>query len=264
MHRILAIIFAVIGLVIHPAWAGKVILHGSTTVANAFITPHKTEIEQRSGQQLVIVGNGSQRGIVDLVAGRAQIAISVPLAEVARKVNEKTPGTVDAAQLKAYHIGESSVAFAVHPTNTVRALTNGQLADVLTGKVRNWKELGGADREIIIVTALPGDGLRTMVETELIEGDRLPSTTRAMPNATQVAKVVAQLPGGIGIVAPLSLDDSVAELRGDREVTQPLFLVTAGEEASDTRCVVEAAAIAEKSSHTQPTVRAEMETSCAN
>src|SRR5207244_12985207 len=101
----------------HAAWAGEVTLHGSTTVVNVIIAPHKAEIEQQSGQHLVIVGNGSQRGIVDLVAGRAQIAmISAPLAEVVRKVNEKTPGTVDAAELKAYHIGESCVAFAVHPT----------------------------------------------------------------------------------------------------------------------------------------------------
>jgi phosphate transport system substrate-binding protein len=265
MHRILAIIFAVIGLVIHPAWAGQVVLHGSTTVANDIIVPHKAEIERQSGQQLVIVGNGSQRGIVDLVAGRAQIAmISAPLAEVARKVNEKTPGAVDIACLQAHQIGESRVAFAVHPTNRVRTLTNQQLADIFTGKTGNWSDIGGEDADIIIVVALPGDGLRTMVENELIGGANLPSSTRAMPNATQVAKIVSQLPGAIGVVAPAGLDGLAAELRGDRPIAQPLVLVTAGEEPPDIRRVVEAAAVAANSSCARPRGGAEVGSSCAH
>src|ERR1700758_4385409 len=100
---LLTIVFALIVLAVHPTWAGQVVVHGSTTVANDIIVLHKAEIEQRSGQQLVIVGSGSQRGILDLVSDRAQIAmISAPLAEVARKVDEKTPGAVDATRLKAY------------------------------------------------------------------------------------------------------------------------------------------------------------------
>ncbi len=83
--------FAVVLTVTQAAWAGQVSLHGSTTVMNTIIGPNKTEIERQSGQQLELVGNGSQRGIADLVAGRAQIAmISAPLAQEVRKVNEKT------------------------------------------------------------------------------------------------------------------------------------------------------------------------------
>ena len=231
-------------------WAGQVSLHGSTTVMNTIIGPNKTEIERQSGQQLELVGNGSQRGIADLVAGRAQIAmISAPLAQEVRKVNEKTQGGIDVGHLKAHQIGKTTVAFAVHQSNAVRTLTNRQLADVFTGKVKNWKELGGADQEIIIVTAQPGDGLRAMVEANLLDGADLPTGARAMTNATQIAKVVSQLPGGIGIVAPTSLDGSVAELRGDDPIVQPLVLVTMGEETSEVRRVIEAAIIAGRSSH---------------
>ena len=84
--------------------------------------------------------------------------ISAQLADVARKVNQETPGAVDTARLSAYQIGKSRVAFAV------RRLTNQQLADTFAGKIRTWNELGGDDREIIIIAGLPGDGLRTMVE----------------------------------------------------------------------------------------------------
>src|SRR2546430_3465151 len=171
MRAILPITFAVIGAFISTAWAGQVSLHGSTTVMNAIIVPSKAAIEEQSGQQLDIVGNGSQRGIADLVAGRAQIAmISAPLAEEIRQLNEKTPGAIGATHLKAYKIGESRVAFAIHPANTIRALTRGQLSDLFIGKDKNWRELGGATQKIGIFARKPGGGLRAGGEAELLKG----------------------------------------------------------------------------------------------
>jgi phosphate transport system substrate-binding protein len=230
------------------AVAGQVGLHGSTTVNNMILTPKKAEIEKASGQQLDIVGNGSGRGIVDLIEGKAQIAmISAPLEDEVKKLNDKTPGSVDGARLKAHQIGESRVAFAVHPSNAVKSLTDAQLADVFAGKIKNWKEIGGADQPIVIVAAQPGDGLRSMVESTLVKGGSLPGDTRAMSNATQVAKVVSQLPGAIGILAPASIDSSVTELRGGKPIVQPLILVTLGDETAEIKQVIEAAVKAGKS-----------------
>ena len=230
------------------AVAGQVSLHGSTTVNNAILTPKKAEIEKMSGQQLDIVGNGSGRGIADLLAGKAQIAmISAPLDEEVKKLNAKTPGSVDGTRLKAYQIGETRVAFAVHPGNAVKSLTNAQLSDVFAGKIKSWKEIGGADEPIVIVAAQPGDGLRSMVEATLTKGSSLPGDTRATSNANQVAKIVSQLPGAIGILSPGAIDSSVVELRGDKTIVQPLILVTVGDETAEIKQVLEAAAKAGKS-----------------
>jgi hypothetical protein len=86
-----------------------------------------------------------------------------------------------------------------------------------------------------------------MVEATLIEGASLPADTRAMSNATQVAKIVSQLPGAIGILAPGAIDSSVIELRGDKPIVQPLILVTMGDETAEIKQVLEAAAAAGKS-----------------
>jgi phosphate transport system substrate-binding protein len=102
MKHLPALILSLVIATMHMAAAGQVTLHGSTTVNNAIMVPKKAEIEKASGQQLDIVGNGSGRGIVDLVEGKAQIAmISAPLEDEVKKLNEKTPGSVDAGRLKA-------------------------------------------------------------------------------------------------------------------------------------------------------------------
>jgi phosphate transport system substrate-binding protein len=239
---VLAIAFfgALVGM--RGAAAEEVTSHGSSTVMNAIVATHQSEIESRSGQKLRVVGNGSQRGIADLVAGRAQIAmISAPLAVEIKKLNQNTPSAIDPEKFNEYQIGESRVAFAVHPSNTVRALKNRLLTDILMARLTNWNEVGGADQEIIIVTAQPGDGLRSMVEAKLLGDTELPSNARSMTNATQIAKVVSQLPGAIGIIAPASINGSLVELHVDQPIAQPLILVTMGAETSEVRRVIEAA-----------------------
>jgi phosphate transport system substrate-binding protein len=223
------------------AEAQSISLNGSTTVANVIMLPNKAAIEAASGQHIVVVGNGSQRGLADLAAGKAQIAmISAPLAEEVAKLNAEHPGAIDAARLNAHVVGESRVAFMVHPGNPVRKLSNAQLADVLTGKIRNWKEIGGADQPVMVVAAQPGDGVRTLVEDRLLSGGALTQDTRAMPNAPQIPKVVEQVPGAIGLYTVGALGASVAELTADAPIVQTLILVTMGEESSEIRRVVSA------------------------
>jgi phosphate transport system substrate-binding protein len=223
------------------AQAQSISLNGSTTVAYMLVLPNKATIEAASGQRIVVVGNGSQRGLSDLVLGRAEIAmISAPLEEEAERVNRRKPGSFDPTLLKAHVVGESRVAFVVHPTNPVRALTNARLADILTGKISNWKDVGGADQPIMVVAEQPGDGSRTLVEEQLLRGAELTKDARAMPNAPQIAKVVAQVPGAIGLYTFGALVDSVAELTAEVPIAQPLTLVTMGEESPEVRRVISA------------------------
>jgi phosphate transport system substrate-binding protein len=225
------------------AGAEPVYLNGSTTVINMLVAPHQAEIELVSGQQIVVTGNGSQRGLADLVAGKAQIAmISAPLKLEVDRINATQPGRIDLARLNAHVIGEARVAFAVHPSNPVRHLSRDALIDVLLGKIQNWREVGGLDQRIVIVTAQPGDGLRTMVENALLSGRELAKDARAMTNATQIAKIVAQVPGAIGIVAAASLDAAVTEVKQDAVLANPLILVTLGDETPPVRQVIEAVA----------------------
>ena len=63
-----------------------------------------------------------------------------------------------------------------------------------------------------------------------------------MTGVLQVAKVVAQMPGGLGLVTAKNIDASVAELRGDEAIIQPLILVTIGEGSAEIRRVIDAVA----------------------
>jgi phosphate transport system substrate-binding protein len=227
------------------AQASTVAIHGSTTVSNAVLTPHKADIEKASGETLDIVANGSGRGLADLFAGKTDMAmISAPLAAEAAAANAKTPGSVDPAKLVVHQIGEARVAFVVNAANPVKALTLAQITGILSGKITKWNEIGGADMPIVIVAAGPGDGVRSVVESKLLGGVSIPAKVREMPNAPQIAKVAAQMPMAFGVTSAASVQDGVTVLTTDQTLGQPLSLVTLGPASPDATKVIEAATAA--------------------
>lgn len=185
-------------------------VHGSSTAMQALLSPHQAAIEYRSGHALKLLAKGSDSGVVDLVAGAADIAvIARPLDEVVDELNQKKPGSVAVSKLRSHAIGRARAAFAVHSENPVRELRLDQVVDILAGRLDNWRQVGGADAPIQIVAELQGGGVRSIVERMLEDrGDVLaPLTTVA--TAVMAAYAIERLPHAIAITTLAALDHRV-------------------------------------------------------
>ena len=217
-------------------------VHGSTTVNLTIFKPFKVQIETTAGVTLEVLANSSGHGLTDLVAGRADMAmLSSPLLAVAGKLNQKQPGAVDTSLLTEFQIGESKVAFIVHPSNAVKSLTLAQLQAIFTGKITNWQEVGGADVPIVVVTEAPGGGIRTTLEEKLLEGGAVAPNARAVPNAPQIPLIVKQLPGAIGSANARHDLAGVVTLHTEKDIAQPLVLVTKANPNAELTKVIDAA-----------------------
>lgn len=211
-------------------------LHGSTSVTYMLIQPNKDEIEKKAGCKLDIASNGSGNGLTDLALGRADVAmISAPLDEVAAKVNAQTPGTIDASKMQAAQVGEASVAFVVHDSNPVKKLTIDQISNILTGGIKNWKEVGGKDAPIIVFVPRSGDGVRTVVEEKVLsKSASFVESRRELNNPVLVAEAMSQFPNAIGIVSKFTKKPStIVALETDKDISQPLYMVTNGSPSQD-------------------------------
>ncbi len=212
-----------------PALADTVSIHGSTTFTSAILDVHKDAIQKDTGLTLDIVANGSGNGLTDLAQGKADVAmLSSDMESVAAKVNAKKPGTIDTAALKAVEIAKTHAAFCVHPSNPVKSLTTAQVADILSGKVKSWKEVGGEDKPILVATEIPTGGLRTEVEKALLGGKAIEANKRELVNGTMIAKLVAQMPEALGITGAGFMTPAIREITLDKVDVMTLFYVTKG------------------------------------
>ncbi len=107
----------------------------------AFMGPLASAYEKKTGVKIKLEGGGATRGIVDVAEGKADMGGTCR--HVLPRVEERG--------VKLIPLGWDALVVLVHPSNPVKNLSLDQLRDIYTGKITNWKQVGGADRKILVV-----------------------------------------------------------------------------------------------------------------
>ena len=214
-------------------------VHGATT-ASKLLLAKKEAIETKTGVKLEVVGNGSGRGLTDLIAGSADIAmVGSSLKATAAAMNKEKPGSVEVSGLTEIPLNKVKLNLIVHPSAGIKTLTLSQLSSVLTGATRNWKEVGGSDVPIKLVIPFVGDGARTSVQDAVMDGADFAKDAIVRSLSKEIYPIVAQLPGACGFVSAKNTEGNVTVCSTDKEFFMPMVLVVKGEPSSDIKKVVE-------------------------
>lgn len=147
---------------------------------------------------------GSSAGIEAVLAG------SVDIGNSSRRLRpeEKAAGAVE------HIVALDGIVIITDAENPVRELTKGQLSAVYQGKVRNWREVGGQDRAIVVVGREAGSGTREAFEEYLELEDRCDYANELNSTGAVMARV-SSTPGAIGYMSWDVADDTVAVLAID-------------------------------------------------
>ena len=196
--------------------SGTIVITGSTSVEK-ILTEMKDEFcAMYPNVTIEYTGSGSSAGIKDTKAGTNNIgASSRELKEDEVEENLKT-------EVFAY----DGIAVIVNPANeAVSDITVEQLADIYSGKITNWSEVGGADADIFVVSREESSGTRSAFE-ELItleDAGGLTSQAAVSEGNGPVQAAVAENENAIGYVSFSFIDDSVKPLTvGGVEATAEL------------------------------------------
>ena len=184
---------------------------------------------------------GSSAGIGSVLAGIVDIGNS----SRALKEEEKAMGAVENI------VAVEGIAVITDASNIVTSLTQEQLTDIFTGKIRNWSELGGADEVIVVIGREAGSGTRETFE-ELLRIEYMCAYANELDSTGAVLARTASTPGAIGYISRDVLNDTVQVLtidgfeptdryisEGSYPLSRPLFMVTKGEIADQKKAVQE-------------------------
>lgn len=194
------------------ALSGSILAVGSTAlqplveqVSTKFMADAKY-----SGITVQVQGGGSGTGLTQVAGGQAQIGNSDIFAEE----KFKDADAAMAKDLVDHQVAVVAMATVVNKDVSVDNLTKAQLVDIFTGKVTNWKDLGGTDEKITIVNRPSSSGTRKTFEKYALgtKSEDLKGSIQEDSSGT-VKKLVADTKGAIGYLALSYLDDSIKTVK---------------------------------------------------
>ncbi|MCX7834637.1 MAG: phosphate ABC transporter substrate-binding protein [bacterium] len=142
-----------------------------------------------------VTGGGSGTGISALINGTTDIANSSrPLKPSEREKLKQRFGSLG-VEVK---VAKDGLSIYLHETNPVKELTLQQIRDIYTGKITNWKEVGGNDAKIILYGRENNSGTYVYFKDEVLNGADFVSTMQSLPGTAAVVNAVSKDKNGIG------------------------------------------------------------------
>ncbi|MXX03660.1 MAG: hypothetical protein F4X08_04455 [Gemmatimonadetes bacterium] len=176
----------------------------SAEVAFPYIESSAVKYAQVYNEAFVDVGKTTSReALVDLSEGRSRLAV------LSREPNESEVEALSAgeADFITRTVAHDALAVIVHGDNPVEDLTVGQLRDIYTGKITNWRELGGKDMAIRPLVRDRNSGTYEVFEDVVLEGAEYGANVYPCSTMAALASIAGAYPGTIGITGLLITND---------------------------------------------------------
>jgi phosphate transport system substrate-binding protein len=182
--------------------SAPITISGSTSVG-PLAEKLAEKYKETSNVKVEINQIGSSAGITNAISGVSEIGMS----SRDLKEEEKANGLVETI------IAYDGIVVVTHPSNNVKNLTIEQVKDIFTGKVTNWKELGGEDMEIVVVSREDGSGSRDAFQ-EIVgysSGELIRNAIIASGNGN-IKTTVATNKHAVGFISFEYIDSSISTL----------------------------------------------------
>ena len=204
-------------------------ISGSTSVGPLMEKIQEKYEEENNNVTLEIQQNGSGAGIKDVISGISEIGMS------SRELKDEEKGSVQGTTV-AY----DGIALLVNPENPVKNISLEDVKKIYTGEITNWKEIGGDDAPIVVVSREEGSGTRDAFQ-EIVgyESEELLKDATISDGSGAVKTTVAGNKNAIGFASFEYIDNTVSALSidgleptadnvksGSYKISRPFILVT--------------------------------------
>jgi len=166
-------------------------------------------LKTNPSSNITVTGGGSGVGISALIEGTTDIAQSSRKIKFDERQKMQESGKSVVEVIVAY----DALAVVVNPANTVEKLTREQLEGIFTGKITNWKEVGGADEKIIPYARESSSGTFEFFKEIVLNNKNYMAGIMSMPATGSVVQSISQTKGAIGYVGLAYVSNNIKAIR---------------------------------------------------
>jgi phosphate transport system substrate-binding protein len=226
-----------------PAFAGKIVIKGSTTVLPIAQKAAEAYMKQNPDVKITVSGGGSGNGIKALIDGSTDIGDSSRFIKT-----KEVKLAVEKGQYPVpFAVAYDCIVPVVHPSNTIMNISLAQLKDIYMGKIKNWKEVGGPDRPIVVISRDTSSGTYEVWEKKVMNKKRVYPGALLQASNGAIVQAVSKNKNAIGYIGigymnksikPLMVEritgSAETTLNGTYPVSRALYMFTPGWPTGDT------------------------------
>lgn len=218
----IAVFLAVVGSADLSAQSDRIIIDGSTTVgpiAKAFAEYY---MSKHPDVNITVSESGSGNGAKSLINGVCDIA------DMSRfmKLKEFEAAVSKGVMPIAHVVAMDGIAMIVHPGNPLRNLTVGQVRDIYMGKITNWKQLGGPNVEIVVISRDTNSGTYETFEDLVMKKKKIHEKAEYVGSNGAIRQRVQSTKAAIGYAGLGFVDRSVKALEIDGVTPEPATIAS--------------------------------------
>lgn len=211
MKKILTVLTMIVTLTLGAVDAQKVVckIKGSDTCLPLSKKEAENYMKKNAGSSITVTGGGSGVGFSAIMSGTTDIA----QASRAMKMDEKLKMQEAGKAFKEVVIAYDALAVIVHPSNKISQLTREQLEGIFTGKITNWKDVGGADQKVIVYSRETSSGTYEFFREHVLNKKNFGASALLMAATGAIVQSVSQTPGAIGYVGLAYIEKNVKPVK---------------------------------------------------
>ncbi len=226
--RISVLSAATLALSVSLATAAEIKLGGGGASVATVFNPVKAPFEKATGNNLIILQSTPKDGLKQLWSGQLEVAVTAVGLDGMIAAAEKDGVKVDKAALQIVEIGTNKTVVLLHPSNPVASLSKDQIKGLFTGKITNWKDVGGKDAPVLVVWGKNSPGQNSLFTKVILDGEKIVAENLETTDYKGIKDTVATNPEAIGIDPLGMVDDSVKGIKPSPEANSPILLITKG------------------------------------
>ena len=183
-------------------------IKGSDTVLPLSQKEAESYMKANPSATITVTGGGSGVGISALLEGTTDLAQSSRKIKFDERKKLREAGKTVKEVIAAY----DALAVVVHPSNKVKNLTREQLEGIFTGKITNWKEVGGDDLKIIPYSRETSSGTYEFFKESVLKNKNYMNGIMSMPATGAIVQSISQTKGAIGYIGLAYLNSNVKSI----------------------------------------------------
>lgn len=203
-------------------------LGGGGASCKQYFVPVLDNFENETGIHVTLAATTPVQGLIELNSGLMDIiASSIPFSSMVKGA-AKNGIIIDPGLFTVRKIGSYNILVFVHNSNQVSVLNKKQLQDIFAGKIKNWKKVGGADRDIVVVWGVSTLGQNELFTSQVLEGKAVTGAAVDAFDYAEIREIISRTPGAIGI-DPLGFASSNTRNPKAPRATADVIAVTKGQ-----------------------------------